>query len=118
MKWYVLSPAEINSQESLAVTPQTRTVTTPEGMASFLCFPSQGNISSVQWLINGSRLEDHNLRNISHEFVISVHGNFGALVMREVPVEWNNTMVHCTAVFESAATLTSNRCTLLLQGSV
>ncbi len=112
--WY---PPGTTSRGSLAISPQTRTITTPDGMASFLCSPTSGNVSSVQWLINGTRLEDLNLPNISYEFVVSGIGNFGAMVMRRIPVEWNTTVVSCRGVFvESGRNLTSSTCKILLQG--
>ena len=71
-------------------------------------------ITSVQWLINGTPLEDLSLTNVQTEF--SQISRQGTLVFRNISVEYNNTNIQCRATFSNGETVDSNNSTLLVQG--
>ncbi len=80
----------------------------------YYCWSSSGTIiTSVQWLINGTRLEDLNLTNVETEF--SQLSRLGYLSFSDISVEYNNTNIQCRATF-NGETLNSNNSTLLVQG--
>ncbi len=68
-------------------------------------------IASVQWMINGTRLEDLSLINVETEF--SQISGQGTLVFRNITEEYNNTNIQCRA---NGTTVDSNNVTLLVQG--
>ncbi len=80
----------------------------------FNCGSPSVTITSVQWLINGTRLEDLSLTNVVTEF--SQQTRQGALVFNNVPVEYNNTNIQCRANLSNGETVDSNNVTLLVQG--
>ena len=71
-------------------------------------------ITSVQWLINGTRLEDLSLTNVGNEF--SPISRLGALVFINISVEYNNTNIQCRATLDNGETVDSNNSTLFVQG--
>ncbi len=71
-------------------------------------------ITSVEWLINGTRLEDLSLTNVETEF--SQLSRQGVLVFRNISVEYNNTNIQCRATLSNGETMDSNNYTLLVQG--
>ncbi len=71
-------------------------------------------ITSVQWLINGTRPEDLSLTNVEIEF--SELTRQGALVFNNISVEYNNTNIQCRATLSNGETADSNNFTLLVQG--
>ncbi len=73
-------------------------------------------ITSVQWLINGTRLEDLSLTNVGTEF--SQLSRQGTLVFNNISVEYNNTIIQCRANLSNGETVDSNIDTLLVQGEM
>ncbi len=71
-------------------------------------------ITSVQWLINGTPLEDLSLTNVGTEF--SQISRQGTLVFRNISVEYSNTNIQCRATLSNGETEDSNNVTLLVQG--
>ncbi len=67
--------------------------------------------ASVEWLINGTRLEELSLTNMATEF--SQISRQGILVFGNVSVEYNNTNIQCRATLSNGETVDS---TLLVQG--
>ncbi len=72
------------------------------------------HLSSVQWLMNGTRLEDLNLTNVPTEFREVTRQ--GTLVFNNISVEYNNTNIQCRATLSNEETVDSNNVTLLVQG--
>ncbi len=68
-------------------------------------------ITSVEWLINGTRLEDLSLTN---EF--SQLTKQGVLVFNNISMEYNNTNIQCRATLSNGETVDTNNVTLLVQG--
>ncbi len=71
-------------------------------------------ITSVEWLINGTRLDDLSLTNVAAEF--SQLTRQGALVFNNISVEYNNTNIQCRATLSNGEAVDSNNSTLLVQG--
>ena len=75
-------------------------------------------ITSVEWLINRTRLEamleDLSLTNVLMEF--SEVFRQGVLVFNNISVEYNNTNIQCRATLSNGETVDSNNFTLLIQG--
>ncbi len=71
-------------------------------------------ITSVEWLINETRLEDLSLTNVETEFVNVTRQS--SLRFNNVPVEYNNTNIQCRATLSNGETEDSNNLTLLVQG--
>ncbi len=68
-------------------------------------------ITSVEWLINGTRLEDFSLTNVETQFIELFRQ--GSLVFSNISVEYNNTNIQCRATLSNGET---NSATLLVQG--
>ena len=84
------------------------------GRASYACFGG-GTIVGVQWLVNGTRVEDLNLGDdVVVEF--SLAREEGNLLFRNIPAEYNETTIQCGANYSSGNSSTSDNVTLLLQG--
>lgn len=103
--------------DAITLDPAARRVTIPGGMAAFTCYARIGNITAVQWRLNDTRAETFNHTNVLTDFIHTQVGNLGSLILRHIPLEWNNTRIRCEGTFESGTELTSGTCTLLLQGS-
>ncbi len=71
-------------------------------------------ITSVEWLINGTRLEDLSLTNVETQFIEL--SKQGILVFNNISVEYNNTNIKCRANLSNGETEDSNNFTLLVQG--
>ncbi len=71
-------------------------------------------ITSVEWLINGTRLEDLSLTNVETQFIEL--SRQGILVFNNISVEYNNTNILCRANLSNGETINSNDFTLLVQG--
>ncbi len=81
----------------------------------FNCVSLHGaTVTSVQWLINGTRLEDLSLTNVRTDF--SEITEQGSLVFNNVPVEYNGTYIQCRVTLSNGETENSNNSTLLVQG--
>ena len=65
----------------------------------------------MQWLINGTLLENLNLSNVNARFSRGV----GRLEISRIPLEYNGTTIQCIANFENRNE-PSNILTLLVQG--
>ena len=81
-------------------------------VAEFSCSASE-EISSVQWIVNGSALEDLNM-DTSISTLLSVAGGF--LTIRNVPRHYSGTTVQCVITFPDSTTSSSNTATLQVQG--
>ncbi len=83
--------------------------------ATYVChyISNDGDIQ-YQWLVNGTRLEDHNLGDgvdVVNTIATSV------LSFVNIPVEYNDTTIQCIANFTSEdRDIRSNNATLLVQG--
>ena len=83
----------------------------PGGRAAYSCFGGVG----VQWLVNGTGVEDLNLGDdVVVEF--SEAREEGNLLFRNIPPEYNETTIQCRANYSSGTSSTSDTVTLLLQG--
>lgn len=102
--------------EAITLDPAAHRVTIPRGMATFTCYARRGDITAVQWKLNNTRAETFNQTNVLTDFIEMSVGNLGSLVLRFVPLEWNNTNIHCEGTFASGTVMISETCTLLLQG--
>ena len=88
-------------------------VTRYEGqVAEFHCLATQ-KISSVQWIVNGSALEDLNM-DTSISTSLSFAG--GILTLRNIPLHYSGTTVQCVVTFPDSTTSSSNTATLQVQG--
>ncbi len=81
-----------------------------------ICGSLFDTITSVEWLINGTQLEDLSLTNVATEF--SQLSRQGTLVFRNISVEYNNTNIQCRATLSNGETVDSNNYTLLVQGKL
>ena len=61
-------------------------------LAEFTCSALE-EISSVQWIVNGSALEDLNIDTTSILAISALGG--GTLAVRKVPLHYNGTTVQC-----------------------
>ncbi len=82
----------------------------------YICVSSTATIRSVQWLINGTRLEDLSLTNVETEF--SEKSRRAMLVFINISVEYNNTNIQCRATLSNGETVDSIDSTLLVQGKL
>ncbi len=73
-------------------------------------------ITSVQWLINGTPLEDLSFTNVETEF--SQISRQGTLVFNNISVEYNNTNIQCRANSSNGETVDYNNAILLVQGEM
>ncbi len=81
---------------------------------TYNCASSSDIITSVEWLVNGTRLEDLSLTNVETEF--SQLSRQGTLVFMNISVEYNNTNIQCRATLSNGDIVDSNNDTLLVQG--
>lgn len=81
----------------------SRVVSIPEGFAAFSCRHPSEEITSIQWLLNGS--------------AIQVDGHIGLLHLRELTEEYNSTTIQCRVSVSSGENFTSNTALLLIQGA-
>ena len=88
-------------------------VTTYEGqLATFSCLAIEA-ISSVQWIVNGSALEDPTMDTLIS--TSSTPGG-GTLTFLSVPLHYSGITVQCVLTFPDNTTLSSNTATLQVQG--
>ena len=94
--------------------PPDRFVSTPGGSATFICLSTGMRIVSLQWLVNGSLVENLNLTNVRTEF----DNNKGVLIFDDIPVEYNMSSIGCMVIAEgNSEPLLSQNSSLILQGS-
>ena len=100
----VCFPTEINPLQ---------TVVLYEGEdGAFTCSSSEP--INVQWLVNGSLLEDLDLGSVTRIETFSVGGT---LIFLTIPLHYNGTLVQCEATFTNSEDMTqSNVAMLLVQG--
>ncbi len=72
--------------------------------------------TSVEWLINGTRLEDLSLTNVETVFVEL--SRQGSLRFNNIYVEYNNTNIQCRATLSNGETVDSNNVALLVQALI
>ncbi len=101
----------VSSGEHAAIPTPQRVITPGEGTV-FLCRVT-GTVEQVQWLVNGTQLEDINQRDgIEDGFTFGT----GHLSFRDIPVEYNDTTIQCIVTLTSGDIIPSNNATLLVQG--
>ncbi len=82
---------------------------TPGEGTVFTCRATQ----QIQWLVNGTRLEDLNQRDGIED---NVTFGIGTLTFRDIPLEYNDTTIQCVVTLTSGEIIRSNNATLLVQG--
>ena len=91
----------------------TRSVTRYEGqLAEFTCTATEA-ISSVQWIVNGSALEDPTMDTLIS--TSSTPGG-GTLTFLSVPLHYSGITVQCVLTFPDDTNSSSNIATLQVQG--
>ena len=86
------------------------------GSAEFNCISGSIKAVGVEWLVNGTPLENLNLSNVTTvttEFAVG----FGVLTFTNLPVEYNMTRITCMQMFTSS-TIVNCTSLLLLQGTL
>lgn len=96
------------------LTPSGSVVTTLHGGAVFTCFSQRTEIGRIQWLLNGTSIEDQQVQNV--EIVISFSRGIGRLDLNNLPSEYNNSRIECTITFMGMETLRPGATTITLQG--
>ncbi len=72
-----------------------------------------GTVPQIQWLLNGTLLEDLNQRDGIED---DVTFGIGTLTFNNTPVKYNDTTIQCIATLTSGEIMYSNNATLLVQG--
>ena len=90
----------------------TKQVTLLGGFAAFTCGVSFSTVVSVEWLVNGTSFNSHQLQNVEQTFV----GIIGNLQFLNVFSDHNNTRIQCLASTSSDGVLPSEISILLVQG--
>ncbi len=80
----------------------------------FNCLSTSVTFISVEWLINGTRLEDLSFTNVETPFTAAA--TVETLLFNNISVEYNNTNIQCRATYDNGDTADSNNITLLVQG--
>ena len=94
---------------AITLTP-SRTVYRVGYEATCYCFGTAGAVR-IQWLINGTQLENLNLQNVNARLFTES----GRLDITHTPLEYNDTTIQCIANFGDRNE-PSNILTLLVQG--
>ena len=98
----------------ITLNPPDRFVSTPGESATFVCLSPGIRIVSLQWLVNGSLVENLNLTNVRTEF----DNISGVLRFDDIPEEYNMSRIRCMAIAEgNSEPLLSQNSSLILQGS-
>ena len=85
-------------------------IATQGGSIRFNCL-SPGAVG-VEWLVNGTSLENLNLNNVTAEFA---EGIGGVLTLTNLPVEYNMTRITC--ILTGTSQVVNTTFILLLQGT-
>ena len=85
----------------------------PGDRATFRCSESPV-LPGVQWLVNGTALENLNLSNVTSEFSNEFRSGF--LTFHYVPLEYNMTTISCRANTTSEMMVSTNVWLMLIQG--
>ena len=72
-----------------------------------------GTVEQIQWLVNGTHLEELNQRDGIED---DVTFGIGLLTFRNIPAEYNDTTIQCVVTLTSGEIIRSNNATLLVQG--
>ena len=92
----------------------SKTIGIPGDNFAFLCINPSRTALSVQWLVNGTLLENSRLVNVFQEFN---NGSKTADLSFDLPLEHNLTTIQCIGNFVSG-NVSSETITLLLQGQL
>ena len=92
----------------------TKTVGIPGDKFAFICTDGSHTALSVQWLVNGTLLENSRLLNVFQEFN---NKSKTADLSFDLPLEHNVTTIQCIVNFASE-NVSSETFTLLLQGQL
>ena len=92
----------------------TKTVGIPNDNFDFFCSDSSHTALSVQWLVNGTLLENSRLVNVFQQY--NGRSKTGELYF-DLPLEHNVTTIQCIYNFASG-NVSSETITLLLQGQL
>ena len=92
----------------------SKTVGVPGDNIAFLCSDPSRTALSVQWLVNGTLLENSRLVNVYHEFNTR---SKSAELYFDLSLEHNVTTIQCIYNFASE-NVSSETITLLLQGQL
>ena len=84
----------------------------PNINVSFLCVSVAETITGIQWLLNGTLLEDRNLTDVRSVFR-EMQG-IGKLFLSRVPLKYNSTNISCRAELTSGQVEVT--ASLLVQG--
>ncbi len=95
-----------------AVINTPRVVIILGGETTYTCRVT-GTIQQIQWLVNGTQLEDLNKRDGIED---DVTFGIGHLTFRNISEEYNNTNIQCIVTLTSGEIIRSNSATLLVQG--
>ena len=100
--------------QNLQLAPAGEVVVVPGDIIRFTCSSTATNlhITSVQWLVNGTALQNLSLSNVTENFITVQMKGIGELVFTDISEEYNKTMITCMVnmMMISAPTL------LLIQG--
>ena len=98
------------------VIPHDFFISTPGGSAEFRCIVEWHTVTDIQWIVNGSLLENLELTGVRTELGLEV--GVGVLYFENLPSEYNETTIRCRARFTTSlgvqGTSTSPGATLLL----
>lgn len=94
--------------------PDGGVVSVPGGGATFECSHNSRTLTGVQWLLNGTRLQDLNVRNVTAVFSDILET--GYLEFTNLPLEYNTTEISCMASVNSRMSLSSDSVLLRIQG--
>ncbi len=100
-----------SGEHALIHTP--RRVIIPGEDTVFTCRVT-GTVEQIQWLVNGTRLEDINKRDGIEDEVIF---GLGSLTFSNVSVGHKDTTIQCIVTLTSGEIIRSNNATLLVQGN-
>lgn len=87
------------------------------GNITFTCLTTHGNyyIQSIEWILNGTFIEDQNEHDAQMQFSSSGNG-LGTLSIANVPIHYNGTIVQCRARMGENTAMMSNNASILFRG--
>ncbi len=106
----------VNTYTLIIVFPSGQHVSIPGGSAEFSCVVLvQAGVVNLQWLLNGTLLDDPRLVNATVENLDNMR--HGRLIFTDLPYELNVTRIRCRAVYSDGEEEDSvDSALLLLQG--
>ena len=92
---------------------------TPGGTAIFTCISLNLDAASVEWLVNGTPLENLSINNVTAVTAELLGSLGGVLTLTNLAVEYNTTRITCMTTSTDVST-PADSCTsqLLLQGTL